>query len=229
MFSRFSAQRFCFLSFVRFCHYLSLIFNFYQGHEPLVLLVPGANPDLLQQALERAYTQNSAGNLETLLGLVLDLPCNHCDQRFQSYNDIEAHNCKKRPNFSCNICGKLINSSSQLESHICANSAANGGEQVTMPRGEKYPGEPESEENAVLISKKEPPLVDIKSNKNSQDVKAKNILDLEIQQEPLDTKFDLMEIRPHSFRDIIMKRNLARSHIIDETSSNLDEVLQDRR
>ena len=98
-----------------------------------------------------------------------------------------------------------------------------------MPREEKYPGEPESDENAVLISKKEPPLVDIKSTKNSQDVKAKKILDLENKQEPLDTKFDLMEIRPHSFRDIIMKRNLARSHIIDETSPNLDEVLQDRR
>ena len=98
-----------------------------------------------------------------------------------------------------------------------------------MPRGEKYPGESESDENAVLITKKEPPLVDIKSTKNSQDVKAKKILDLENQQEPVDTKFDLMEIRPHSFRDIIMKRNLARSHIIDETSTNLNEVLQDRR
>ena len=98
-----------------------------------------------------------------------------------------------------------------------------------MPRELKAPGEEESDENAVSISKKEPPQVDIKSNKNSQDVKSKKILDLENKQEPMDTKFDLMEIRPHSFRDIIMKRNLARSHIIDETSSNLDEVLQDRR
>ena len=200
-----------------------LIFTFYQGHEPLLLLVPGADPDRLQKALERSYTQNSAGNLETLLGLVLDLPCNHCDQRFQSYGDLEAHNCTKRPNFSCNLCGKLIHSSSELESHICVNK------QIKMPRRAKDPGEQKSEENAVLISKKEPPLVDIKSNKDSQDVKAKKILGLENQQEPLDTEFDLMEIRPHSFRDIMMKRNLARSHIIDETSPNLDEVLQDRR
>ena len=98
-----------------------------------------------------------------------------------------------------------------------------------MPRGAKTPGEEKSEENLELISKKELLQVDIKSNTNSQDVKAKKILDLENQQEPLDTEFDLMEIRPHSFRDIMMKRNLARSHIIDETSSNLDEVLQDRR
>ena len=99
-----------------------------------------------------------------------------------------------------------------------------------MPRGENNSGELESEENAELISKKEPPLlVDIKSNKNSQDVKAKKLLGLENRKEPLDTKFDLMEIRPHSFRDIILKRNLKRSHIIDETTSNLDEGLQDRR
>ena len=98
-----------------------------------------------------------------------------------------------------------------------------------MPRGEQNSGEPKSEENAVLISKKEPPPVDIKSIKNSEDVKAKKILSSGNKQEQLDTEFDLMEIRPHSFRDILMKRNLARSHIIDETSSNLDEVLKDRR
>ena len=98
-----------------------------------------------------------------------------------------------------------------------------------MSRGEKYPGELKSGENAAFLSKKELPQLDIKSKENSQDVKAKKLLGLENRKEPLDTKFDLMEIRPHSFRDIIMKRNLARSHIIDETSPNLDEVLQDRR
>ena len=80
-----------------------------------------------------------------------------------------------------------------------------------------------------MIAKKIFIATTCRQNFESTHVKAKKLLGLENRKEPLDTKFDLMEIRPHSFRDIIMKRNLAKSHIIDETSSNLDEVLQDRR
>ena len=88
-------------------------------HQPLVLLLPGADARLLQAALERAYRQNQVGNLESIIGLVLDLPCNHCDQHFDSNSEVEAHICEKRPNFTCNLCGKLIQSSNGLSGHLC--------------------------------------------------------------------------------------------------------------
>ena len=92
-----------------------------QAHDPLVLLLPGADPRLLQVALEHAYTRNSAGNLEVQLGLVFNVTCHLCRQRFPSEGDLEAHHCMMKPNFTCNLCGKLIYSSTELDSHICAN------------------------------------------------------------------------------------------------------------
>ena len=92
-----------------------------QAHDPLVLLLPGADPRLLQVALEHAYTHNSAGNLEVQLGLVFNVTCHLCRHNFPSESDLETHHCMMKPNFTCNLCGKLIHSSSELDSHICAN------------------------------------------------------------------------------------------------------------
>ena len=59
-----------------------------QAHDPLVLLLPGADPRLLQVALEHAYTHNSAGNLEVQLGLVFNVTCHLCGQKFPSESDL---------------------------------------------------------------------------------------------------------------------------------------------
>ena len=88
-------------------------------HQPLVLLLPGVNAHLLQSALELAYRQNQVGNLESIIGLVMDLPCNHCDHHFESNSEMETHICEKRPDFTCNLCGTLIISSNGLSGHVC--------------------------------------------------------------------------------------------------------------
>ena len=49
----------------------------------------------------------------------MDLPCNHCDQHFESNSEMEAHICEKRPDFTCNLCGTLIISSNGLGGHLC--------------------------------------------------------------------------------------------------------------
>ena len=65
------------------------------------------------------------GNLESIIGLVLDLPCNHCDQHFESNSEMDAHICEKKPDFTCNQCGTLSISSSELSGHHC-NKFRNG-------------------------------------------------------------------------------------------------------
>ena len=96
------------------------------AHQPLVLLLPGADAQLLQVALDRAYRQNQVGNLANILGLVLDLPCNNCDQQFESKSEMKAHICEKKPNFTCNLCGTMIQPNNGLNGHYCESVDVDG-------------------------------------------------------------------------------------------------------
>ena len=96
------------------------------AHQPLVLLLPGADAQLLQVALDRAYRQNQVGNLANILGLVLDLPCNNCDQHFESKSEMKAHICEKRPNFTCNLCGTIFQPNNGLNGHYCESVDVDG-------------------------------------------------------------------------------------------------------
>ena len=122
-------------------------------HEPLVLLLPGVNAQLLQSTLEQAYRQNQVGNLENILGLVMDLPCNHCDQHFESDSEMEEHICEKRPNFTCNLCGTIIQSSNRLSGHLCDNRSKLDSEELKIQLESQ---ELETEEAIVIPTKQEP-------------------------------------------------------------------------